>query len=104
MEAFAEALIPLIAIPAGCATTVFLFALLFPTTRHAMANWLHRRSSGGLDPEAVTTQLASANAQLAAVRGEVYALRCELAALTQALPATVRPAALPPGPGANSPS
>src|SRR5579863_10031930 len=79
-------LVPLVAIPFGCATTGVLAALLFPTTRHAMADWLHRRANGGLASGSAMDHLASANAQLAALRGEVYALRCEVAALTQSLP------------------
>jgi len=88
-------LIPLVAIPLGCLTTVLIAALLFPTTRHALANWIHRRGGGGeLDSDALV-QLASANAQLGALRGEVYALRCEVAAIAQALPSVPRAPALP---------
>ena len=86
-------LIPLVAVPVGCGTIVALAALLFPSTREALAGWLTRRHKG-VDAEAVTAQLASANAQLAALRGEVYALRCEVAAVSQGLPSGARPPAL----------
>jgi hypothetical protein len=72
-----------------------MLALLFPSTREAIVNWLQRRSSGSLDSGSAVAQLAAANAQLAALRGEVYALRCEVAAVSQALPAVARQAGLP---------
>src|SRR5579862_104263 len=86
-------LIPLVAVPVGCGTIVALGALLFPSTREALAAWPLRRGKT-VDADAVTAQLASANAQLAALRGEVYALRCEVAAVSQALPGGNRPPAL----------
>jgi hypothetical protein len=88
-------LIPMVAIPFGCATTVVIVGLIFPSTRQAMANWLHRRTSGAVDSESAIAQLESANAQLSALRGEVYALRCEVAAVSQALPGAAHPPALP---------
>jgi hypothetical protein len=89
-------MIPLVAIPLGCLTMVVIAALLFPTTRQALANRIGHRGLAGADPD-VAGQLASANAQLAALRGEVYALRCEVATIAQVLPAPASPPALPPG-------
>jgi hypothetical protein len=88
-------LIPLFGVVFGCTTFVVITALIFPSTRQALANWLHRRSSGGLDSEPAVAQLEGVNAQLAALRGEVYALRCEVAAVSQALPGAPHPPALP---------
>jgi hypothetical protein len=57
----------------------FMCALVFPSTRGAMAAWLHRK----VNPDTLD---ASASAQLMALRNEVYALRVEVAAVAQALP------------------
>jgi hypothetical protein len=76
-----EILVPLIAVPCGCGLTAFIAALLFPSTRGAMAEWVHRKA----DPD---TLESSASAQLMALRNEVYALRVEVAAVAQALPGT----------------
>lgn len=75
----AEILVPLIAVPCGCGLVAFMAALVFPSTRAAMAEWLHRKAS----PD---TLESSASAQLMALRNEVYALRVEVAAVAQALP------------------
>jgi hypothetical protein len=72
-------LIPLVAIPFGCGLVAFVGALIFPSTRQAVAAWMHRRAS----PDALD---ASASAQLMALRNEVYALRCEVAAGVRILP------------------
>ncbi len=74
-----DILIPLIAVPFGCALTAFMCALIFPSTRNAMADWIHRKAN----PD---TLESSASAQLMALRNEVYALRVEVAAVAQALP------------------
>jgi hypothetical protein len=76
-----EILVPLIAVPCGCGLTAFIAALLFPSTRGAMAEWVHRKAN----PD---TLESSASAQLMALRNEVYALRVEVAAVAQALPGT----------------
>jgi hypothetical protein len=76
-----EILVPLIAVPCGCGLTAFIAALLFPSTRGAMAEWMHRKAN----PD---TLESSASAQLMALRNEVYALRVEVAAVAQALPGT----------------
>ncbi|GEM_PF-2500538 len=88
----------LLGIPFGCSMVVLLGAMLFPSTRAALATWMHRPGEMALDGEVVSAQLESANAQLAALRGEVYALRCEVAAVSQALPGASRAAALSAGP------
>jgi hypothetical protein len=75
----AEILVPLIAVPCGCGLAAFMAALVFPSTRAAMAEWLHRKAN----PD---TLESSASAQLMALRNEVYALRVEVAAVAQALP------------------
>ena len=82
-----DILVPLVAIPIGCGLTAFIAALIFPSTRSAMAAWLHRKAN----PDALD---ASASAQLMALRNEVYALRVEVAAVSQALPHVV-PQAFP---------
>lgn len=74
-----DIVIPLISIPFGCGLVAFMGALLFPSTRGAMAAWLHRKAN----PDTLET---SASAQLMALRNEVYALRVEVAAVAQALP------------------
>lgn len=72
-------LIPLVAIPFGCGLLAFMGALLFPSTREAVAAWMHRKAGANqLD--------ASVSAQLMALRNEVYALRCEVAAGARAVP------------------
>ncbi len=76
----AEILVPLIAVPCGCGLVAFMAALVFPSTRGAMAAWLHRKAN----PDTLDS---SASAQLMALRNEVYALRVEVAAVAQALPA-----------------
>lgn len=78
-------LAPVLGIPFGCGLTAFLGALLFPSTREAIAAWMHRKAS----PDTLET---AASAQLMALRNEVYALRCEVAAIAQALPAGSTPA------------
>ena len=89
------ALIPILAVIFGCPTAVLLGALLFPSTRDALARRLAGRTAGDLDDRALT-HLASADANVTAMRSEVYALRCEVAALSRALPAaTQAPTALP---------
>jgi hypothetical protein len=75
----AEILIPLIAVPCGCGLVAFMAALVFPSTRQAMAAWVTRKAN----PD---TLESSASAQLMALRNEVYALRVEVAAVAQALP------------------
>jgi hypothetical protein len=75
----AEILIPLVAVPCGCGLVAFMAALLFPSTRRAIAEWVHRKAN----PD---TLESSASAQLMALRNEVYALRVEVAAVAQALP------------------
>jgi hypothetical protein len=65
----------------SCILLVFFGALVFPSTREALAARL--RSRGGADPDAA----AAVSEQLMALRNEVYALRCEVAAVGQALPA-----------------
>jgi hypothetical protein len=74
-----DILIPLVAIPIGCGLMAFMSALIFPSTRSAMAEWLHRKAN----PDTLDS---SASAQLMALRNEVYALRVEVAAVAQALP------------------
>jgi hypothetical protein len=74
-----ELLVPLIAIPFGCGLVAFMCALVFPSTRGAMAAWVHRKAN----PDTLDS---SATAQLMALRNEVYALRVEVAAVAQALP------------------
>jgi hypothetical protein len=74
-----DILIPLISIPFGCGLVAFIAALVFPSTRGAMAAWLHRKAN----PD---TLESAASAQLMALRNEVYALRVEVAAVAQALP------------------
>ena len=74
-----EILVPLVAVPCGCGLVAFMAALVFPSTRAAMAEWLHRKAN----PD---TLESSASAQLMALRNEVYALRVEVAAVAQALP------------------
>ena len=76
-----EILVPLIAVPCGCGLTAFIAALIFPSTRGAIAEWVHRKAN----PD---TLESSASAQLMALRNEVYALRVEVAAVAQALPGT----------------
>jgi len=78
-------LIPLVAVPCGCALLAFLGALVFPSTREAVAAWMHRKAS----PDTIDT---SVSAQLMALRNEVYALRCEVAAGTRAVPSGDPPA------------
>ena len=78
-------LVPLLAIPFGCGLLAFMGALLFPSTREAIAAWLLRKAS----PD---TLGASASAQLMELRKELYALRCEVAAGTRALPSGDVPA------------
>jgi hypothetical protein len=78
-EIWVELLVPMVAIPFGCGVMAFLGALLFPSTREAIAAWMHRKA-------APDTLDASASAQLMALRNEVYALRVEVAAVARALP------------------
>lgn len=78
-EMWVELLVPLVAIPFGCGMIAFLGALLFPSTREAVAAWMHRKAA----PDSLD---ASASAQLMALRNEVYALRCEVAAVARTLP------------------
>jgi len=59
---------------------VFFGAMVFPSTREALAARL--RGKGG-DPD----DAAAVSEQLMALRNEVYALRCEVAAVAQTLPA-----------------
>lgn len=75
----ADILVPLIAVPCGCGLVAFMCALVFPSTRGAMAAWLQRKAN----PDTLDS---SASAQLMALRNEVYALRVEVAAVAQALP------------------
>jgi hypothetical protein len=56
-----------------------LAALVFPSTRAALARRLSGQHRRDLDADDVLAQLTSTNAQLSALRGEVYALRCEVA-------------------------
>lgn len=65
----------------SCVVLVFFGAIVFPSTREALADRL--RFKGGVDPDAV----AGVSEQLMALRNEVYALRCEVAAVAQTLPA-----------------
>lgn len=60
---------------------VFFGALVFPSTRAALAARL--RGKSGPDPD----DAAAVSEQLMALRNEVYALRCEVAAVAQTLPA-----------------
>lgn len=75
----------ILGIPFGCGLTAFLGALLFPSTREAIAEWMHRKAT----PD---TLESAASAQLMALRNEVYALRCEVAAIAQSLPTGTPPA------------
>lgn len=79
MDGLVDLLVALVALPLGIGLTAFMGALLFPSTRAAVAAWMHRKAS----PD---TLAPSAAAQLMALRNEVYALRCEVAAVAQALP------------------
>jgi hypothetical protein len=81
-------MVPIVGVLVGCPTFVLCVALIFPSTRKAITDFVSRR--GALSDESATAQLASANAQLSALRNEVYALRCEVAAVAQALPAANR--------------
>jgi hypothetical protein len=63
----------------SCVVLVFFGAIVFPSTREALADRL--RFKGGVDPDA-----AGVSEQLMALRNEVYALRCEVAAVAQTLP------------------
>ena len=78
-EFWGELLIPLVAIPFGCGMISFLGALMFPSTREAIAAWMHRKAA----PDSLD---ASASAQLMALRNEVYALRVEVSAVARTLP------------------
>ncbi len=64
-----------------CIVLIFFGAMVFPSTREALAARL--RSKNGSDPD----DAAAVSEQLMALRNEVYALRCEVAAVGQALPA-----------------
>jgi hypothetical protein len=58
------------------ATFVFILCLLFPSTRRALASWIHRR--GALSDEAY--------AELSQIRYEIALLRNEVAELRSLLP------------------
>jgi hypothetical protein len=60
---------------------VFFGAMVFPSTREALAARL--RGKHGSDPD----DAAAVSEQLMALRNEVYALRCEVAAVAHTLPA-----------------
>ncbi len=60
---------------------VFFGAMVFPSTREALAARL--RGKHGSDPD----DAAAVSEQLMALRNEVYALRCEVAAVAQTIPA-----------------
>ena len=65
----------------SCAVLLFFGAIVFPSTREALAARL--RGKGRSDPD----DAAAVSEQLMALRNEVYALRCEVAAVAQTLPA-----------------
>lgn len=69
-----------VGVPACCALIAFVGALVFPSTRGAMAAWVHRKAIPDRLDESVS-------AQIMALRNEVYALRCEVAAGVRVLPA-----------------
>lgn len=76
-EVIAAVFVPL----CSCAVLVFFGAMVFPSTREALAARL--RGKAGSDPN----EAAAVSEQLMALRNEVYALRCEVAAVAQTFPA-----------------
>jgi hypothetical protein len=64
---------------AGWGSLALLVTLIFPSTRTALARWLHWRSRKDLDQGDVLARLAAANVRLAALQSEVHALQSEIA-------------------------
>jgi hypothetical protein len=66
---------------AAWGSVALLVSLILPSTRAALARWLHRRSGKELDQGDVMARLATANVRLAALQREVHALQSEVAVI-----------------------
>jgi hypothetical protein len=75
-EVMAAIFVPL----SACVVLVFFGAMVFPSTREAIAARLSSKADARSDDAAAISE------QLMALRNEVYALRCEVAAVAQTLP------------------
>jgi hypothetical protein len=75
-EVMAAIFVPL----SSCVVLLFFGAMVFPSTREAIAARLSSKADARSDDAAAISE------QLMALRNEVYALRCEVAAVAQTLP------------------
>ena len=72
-EFWGELLIPLVAIPFGCGMISFLGALMFPSTREAIAAWMHRKAAPDSLDASASAQLMATRRWRASARGSVSA-------------------------------